>query len=331
MSGADMITNGVPINLAAGQAVEMIVRPANLTLTIDTFDGSMSISNLYTGKNFEIDAYSITTASSTLLGDDANWFSLHDQAAAYPGWVEDVSEPNRLAESNESSSIVFSSGTSVQLGSPLRIDAAFAEDIVKDVTFEYKTVDGNVVQGVVEYINSRHNNLVLIVDPDTGEGLIQNQSAYDVEIDGYAITTQTAQMLSGAWNSLADQTIAGWQEANPYPNQLTELEPVSSSYIESGETLNLGTVWNVSGDGLLKYQFHLSGGETIEGIVEFLTEPDNLLKANFNGDEFVDILDLWILAENWLGNDKSQEEGDASGDGVVNLKDFAYLARYWLR
>jgi len=55
------------------------------------------------------------------------------------------------------------------------------------------------------------------------------------------------------------------------------------------------------------------------------------LPADFNQDGRIDIVDLGILGANWEGTNKTFAEGDANGDGLVNLEDLVILSRYYYR
>jgi len=54
------------------------------------------------------------------------------------------------------------------------------------------------------------------------------------------------------------------------------------------------------------------------------------LEADISADGNVDFDDLYILADNWLGNG-SADIAPPGGDGVVNFLDFAEFAKYWLK
>jgi len=50
------------------------------------------------------------------------------------------------------------------------------------------------------------------------------------------------------------------------------------------------------------------------------------MPGDVNGDTFVDIRDITIIADNWL---KEGPAGDANHDGVVNIVDLTLVAQYW--
>jgi hypothetical protein len=53
------------------------------------------------------------------------------------------------------------------------------------------------------------------------------------------------------------------------------------------------------------------------------------LRADLDGDNDVDVFDLRIFADNWLGMGEIIE-GDVNGDGKVNIVDFSVFAEEWL-
>src|SRR5688572_21383812 len=89
------------------------------------------------------------------------------------------------------------------------------------------------------------NNLVLTINPATGEAAIQNESPYfNVSIDAYTITSDSGKLLTGnaAWNSLQDQGLAGWDQAdNSNAIRITEFKTTGATSMPGGGTvLDLG-------------------------------------------------------------------------------------------
>src|SRR4029077_12881203 len=90
------------------------------------------------------------------------------------------------------------------------------------------------------------NQLVLLVDPVTGQARVNNGSGAGVTIDGYSILSSAGSLRpgDGFWNSLADQATTGWVEATPTTTALSELSPTSQSLLSNGGSLNLGALFN---------------------------------------------------------------------------------------
>jgi hypothetical protein len=55
----------------------------------------------------------------------------------------------------------------------------------------------------------------------------------------------------------------------------------------------------------------------------------HVLAADANRDRTVDLRDLYILSQNWLGTGKTFSQGDFNYDGVVNKLDLTILAQAW--
>ncbi len=88
-------------------------------------------------------------------------------------------------------------------------------------------------------------------------------------------------MNADTWNSLLDQNVVGWFEANPRAEQLSELKPAGNTDVASG--LNLGAAYAgttvAPRDEDLSWQYSnncptCGAGEVLDGLVEY-TGPIN--------------------------------------------------------
>ncbi len=112
---------------------------------------------------------------------------------------------------------------------------------------------------------------------------ITNAGTAPVTIDSYSILSARGSLnpAQGVWNSLADQTVAGWQEAGATANALNELNPSGSLTISGGQTRVLGTPFNpvipaefgVNPEDVV-FQFGKPTGEKFNGVVEYLGTRD---------------------------------------------------------
>ncbi len=86
------------------------------------------------------------------------------------------------------------------------------------------------------------DNLVLTIDPSTGEGSLTNYRVFPISLIGYSIVSTHGSLLpaNGSWNSLQDQLLPGWQEAVPTSFALSELTSSGPLLLESGATIFLG-------------------------------------------------------------------------------------------
>lgn len=110
-------------------------------------------------------------------------------------------------------------------------------------------------------------------------GALDVVSNGDLEIDGYSITSAAGRLNPDGWNSLQDRGTAGWEEANPSNQGISELNWAGSSVLAGGEVISLGTAYN--GGAILPRQedvafnYTTAGGESKSGIVHY-TGPSAL-------------------------------------------------------
>ncbi len=299
---------------------DIAVRVGNrLLLSVDRGTGATKIENVVGGA-VSIDGYAIGSAAGTL--SVAGWDSLEDSNVG--DWLEAAPTVNNLSELNPFGVSSLSSGQSLQLGSPYQFTPTAFGQTADDLTFDYSTAAGDVVQGLVEYAGP-HNTLVLVVDPATGVSVIQNQSSFAATIDGYTINSASGSLrfAQGTWQSLQDGGAAGWQEANPTANNLSELNPTGGTLFTSGLLVDLGAPFNLAGQRDLTLEFHLTSGETLAGAVEY-GEPISVgQNGDTDGDGDVDLTDLNAVRNNFgTSGPIGGTPGDAFPyDGSVTLSD----------
>ncbi len=304
-----------------------------LRLVIDRASGAVSIANKW-NEEIELDAYTILSTEGLLTG---SWNGLADQNLV--GWEEALNNsPRRFTEFNPSGSTILLGGTSLRLGSPisLPVPTAFGEEVeLGDVElhFEYTSETAGTVHGVTEFINDpvRYNNLVLTIDPATGEAAIQNESPYfDVAISAYTVISSSGRLLSddGLWNSLQDQELSGWEQAdNASAFRLTEFNPTNELPMDGGGAVFLlGAPVDVAGDPLnlddFAFEFLLSSGEILSGVVEFGPMPGMFLPGDYDQSGVVDLSDYnhWRAA---FGQFLFPGTGaDGSRNGIVDAADY---------
>ena len=125
----------------------------------------------------------------------------------------------------------------------MTLDTSAAPALGIDQTYIMATVpggNGSRLQLGVEQL------LRVKVDWDSKAISITNSGTSAVTIDSYSILSQLGSLnpAQGVWSSLADQAVAGWQEAGPTVNALSELNPNGSLTINGGQTRALGTPFN---------------------------------------------------------------------------------------
>jgi hypothetical protein len=300
-----------------------------LILKVDRNTGATVIENAV-GAPIGFDGYTIASPSGTLTGA---WNSLQDQGL--PAWDEaGNSGPTRLTEFKTSGTTSLSAGATRSLGSPFVPVAptAIGQQPGADLSFQYAVPGVGTISGIVEMLGAR-NNLVLTINPATGEAAIQNESPYfDVAIDAYTISSASGKLLTGnaAWNSLQDQGLVGWDQAdNSNVNRITEFKTTGATSMPGGGTvLDLGAPINIASGPLdiddFSFEFKLSTGQTVEGFVEFGALPtptpsggDYDDDGDADGNDFL----TWQRA---VGSSVVPGTGsDGSGNGVVDGADLA--------
>jgi hypothetical protein len=307
-----------------------------LRLTVDSATGQTSISNR-SDKEVVIDAYTIISPSGRLLTSNAQWMSLQDQGT--PGWDEaDNASNSRLTEFNPSGSLSLPPGAIRTLGTPYNPEppAALGDELpAAELSFQYSVPNVGVLEGVLEGAgfgpDATHNNLVLTINPLTGGAAIQNESPFfDASITAYTITSASDKLLSsnGAWLSLQDQGLPGWDQAdNASTGRLTEFKTSGATLLDrAGVVLDLGKPVNISAGPLelddFHFEFLMSNGQVLEGVVAFGALPGQFDAGDYDDDGDVDGADflLWQRTLGAVAN-PAGSGADGSGNGFVDAAD----------
>jgi len=311
---------GLPRGLAlnavvnAGNNGNVAVSVGNrLILNVNRDTGAASLENA-AGAAIDFDGYVIQSPSGWLKSANGTWNSLDDQNVG--SFAEANPTANAISELASTGSTSLAVGATRSLGSPFDFQpSAFAES-PDELVFTYARPTGEIETGFVEYTGDV-NNLVLRVDPDTGAGQIEMQSAFAIAIDSYSIRSASGSLTPATWNSLDDQAIGAWAEANPKATALSELLPVGGQNLLDGNTFNLGDIFNPSGVRDLSFEFSLVDGTVYNGIVQYGAVGPGGLLGDTNGDGRVDLDDLNNVRNNFGGSGL----GDTNNDGRVDLDD----------
>jgi hypothetical protein len=272
-----------------------------LVLLVNRTSGTISIANIGTTSK-SLEGYSVLSSRGTL--NLTNWNSLQDQSVS--GWVEAGGTVNDLSELNPNSSSTITGGNSLPLGSPYAGQPgvqfpAFGIN-PDDISFEYSTSDHRTIQGSVVYSGTKvNNNLVVNVNPATGQAQLKNDSPHTVTIDGYAIYSQSnsLQPANGKWFSLQDRGVAGWEEANPATNVVSELNENLTLTLSPFSGYDLGELYKtIGGIQDLKLEFFQFGqdvpsnGAVVYGSFGTVNPPG--LTGDYNNNGIVDAGDYVV-------------------------------------
>jgi len=306
--------------LPAGQTYQIVSETAGarqllrltvaeiLTLQVDRVSGAVSIANLG-AQSKSIDGYSILSSLGSLTGA---WNSLDDQnIGGANAWVEAAPTPTDLNELNPQGSSALAGSASFNLGTPyVKTFPEFGTD-PDDISFEYTTPDGRTIQGSVAYTGAKtHNNFVLNVDPTTGQVAFRNDSPFSVQIDGYAIYSDSGSLVPATWNSLEDQNVADWEQAPPVPTAtaVAELKADDATAFQGQTGFSLGALFKTVGATQdLRFEFLMPGeevpsiGTVVYGPFTAPVNPSEGLDGDYNMDGRVDAADYVV----WRKNDGS--------------------------
>ncbi|MEZ6098393.1 MAG: hypothetical protein R3E01_05425 [Pirellulaceae bacterium] len=302
----------------AGERAELFI-DSLLTLQVDWDSGSMRLVNT-SPDAITIDGYSIASVVGAL--NAGAWNSLMDQGQTE--WHEAAPTSNHLNELRPFGATTIASGASFNLGAPFQpVFTQFAVgDAETDIGFEYALSDGTIKQGSIEFSGQRvENNIVLRVDPNTGDAQLINDSSFDVTIDGYGVTSTSGALTPTTWSSLEDQGIGSWNEASPNANQLNELSPVGSLDFQAGMVLELGKIFSVGGSQDLSVSYLFDSASTAQrGVVVYGELVSQSLPGDYNNNGSVDAADYTVWKDNF-GSDTNLD-ADGNGNGVIDAADY---------
>jgi PEP-CTERM motif len=298
-------------------ALLQLSRDKVLVLKVNRDTGIMSIDNPLGSAVTQLDGYTITSpAAGSLL---TSYKGISGAPAGDTGWekpgtntISDLSELKSTGSFN-----VSTAGTSVNLGTGYSKTAVTANHGIglspDDLAFEYTTKAGTTVKGQVQYTGTAYtNNLLLTIDPSTGQAQLKNDTTLSLAIDGYAITSTGAALkpANGSWNSFQDHGFSGWQESAPTTSALTELNPVGPMTIVAGQTISMGSLFNTAmpQTGIaLKF---LIGATPVAG--------------DYNNNGVVDAADYVVYREHLGQTFALPNEDPSSSPGMVTSADYDY-------
>lgn len=292
------------------------------TLVINTDTGNASIASP-TGVSIPIVGYSVKSTTGSL--SPGQWAPLQNGPST-PGWeIAGATSSSILSELNPQGSLTLNA-TGRSIGSVYSAPSVFGASPV--VTFEY-AVEGEAggTAGLVQFTGSRAaNNLLLTVDPTSGEASLQNSSGFTISLAGYSVLSQSGSLLpaNGDWQSLDDSFVPGWEEAAPRATALSELNPNGALMISPGQTFTMGQLFNPSGQRDLVLQFALDGElSPRSGVVSYASVAVTPgVQGDYNSDGVVDAADYTVWRDN-LGGPGLPNEGGVS-PGVVNQADYLF-------
>jgi hypothetical protein len=295
-----------------------------VSVVINPFTGAASLRNDGSAA-VAIDSYLLTSADAAVL-DPTAWDSLEDGGTA--GWRESSSAAgNRLGELNLFESLDIPAGGSVGIGNPYVPFAPTAigqqEPGLTSLKFSYTL--GNESQarlGDVEF--AARNTVVLVVDQATGAASLQNQSAFNINIDSYLVKSSSNVLDVAGWRPLAAGD-SSWRSSAGAANRIAEGNLFGSTFLAAnGGSMSLGNPIDpalLDDETNLALEITLANAGAIAGGVLFTGTPSTGVDADFSADGAVNGADLDIW-QSGFGNPGGHGAGDANGNGLVEGNDF---------
>lgn len=180
-------------------------------------------------------------------------------------------------------------------------------------------------------VPSTEFGLKAVVNRDTGEMTLVNNSDQVTTIRGYTVASLDGSLIPADYSPLADSQ-PGWVQLSTATSKTDISEGlVSGTYsVAPGATISLGEVWlqNPDENGDLSFKYLDAGGVLVNSPVEFVGNGGSAFPfgdLDFDGD--VDVAD-WtefksdipsVLAG--LSTPELYRQSDLTGDGVHNLRD----------
>jgi hypothetical protein len=310
-----------PAPAGAGRVFAQLKTRQHLVLTVNRDTGAVELTNPGGGA-LSLDGYSVRSAGGWLT--PGTWNSLDDQNALGGDWLETATTAQRVTELKPASDTLLASGATRSIGSLFNVNPPVFGVATEDVTFDYTTSDGLTYQGIVQYLGAvQPNNLLLTVNPATGQAQVKNTSNFTVAIDSYSVLSASGALNETGWSSLDEQNAAGgnWLEAESNANRLTEVQSSGVTTLAPDATLSLGALFTTSGAQDLKFEFLLQNAETpTQGVVQFAAAA---IPGDFDDNGTVNGADL----AQWRGDFGVDDDSDADGDGDSDGQDFLVWQR----
>ena len=338
INGVFSSINASGVTLGAGQAfnvrtvasgsdeVLQLFLEQQLVLDVNRSTGVVSITNPGV-EAAAIDGYSVRSAAGSL--SVSNWNPLAAQLGG--GWTQANPATTALNELiNGAGSTLLAGGASRSLG-PIYQPAPptqFGADL-DDVAFQYTGPGNGNITATVTYSGAGViNDLVLYVNPTTGQTTMRNASPFNVEIDGYTITSASGALNTG-YTSLDDAGVESgqWQEANPTTTRVSELMDGGVTEMSIHRSFNLGSL--VTGGATdLVFQFLMAGESTPRtGTVVYQAAPAQVsLPGDYNNDGVVNAADYTVWRD--AVGTTTTLPGDTSPGGVSAVDYTVWASNY---
>jgi hypothetical protein len=290
------------------------------TLRVNTSTGAVSLVS-ESGDPIDMVGYSILSPAGNL--NPAGWNSLTEKNLT--GWEEAGGTATAVSELNAENSLALTT-TPINLGSSLYVPPT-EFGIAPDIAFEYG-VDGamTATEGIVEYTGANAvNNLMLTVDPTSGEGQLKNSSGFVIDLLGYSILSDSGSLDATSWMSLEEHGAAGWDEAASDEFSLNELVPLDpAATLTAQQAYSLGNIFETSGSRDLELEFTMlvdGVPEIRQGVVQYAEIV--AIPGDYNNDGAVSLADYTVWRDNLGAVDESAINNNGDGGGIT-ISDYTF-------
>ncbi|MCA9238636.1 MAG: hypothetical protein KDA37_00475, partial [Planctomycetales bacterium] len=244
--------------------LDLEVATSGLKLTVDRQSGEVEITSPFAAPT-QLEEYHLLSDTATFGVGQGEWDSLADQQTT--DWQELPSNAQRASERSTGDALVVTSSNTLSLGAlyqPVITEPFGTPHADEDILFSFLSTEGGggLQRGIVEFVGDPiANNLVLMVDNETGEATLRNDSLTPIELLSYEVD-------SGA-SGLTLATLAEGQGA------LLSIDSPLFSGLSGGLALDpfaelgLGELTQLVGVGDLTFTFELAGMGQYTGIVRY--------------------------------------------------------------
>lgn len=163
------------------------------------------------------------------------------------------------------------------------------------------------------------NTLNLKIDPDTGVASIENPLAGGTpfDIDGYIIRSESGSLNQETFTGVGQPGWLPGLDPSQSKGLLSETSFEGSTLIQTGDSISLGSIFNSEGSEDLTFEFHVNGGPSMPGTVQYGAGPAVPLQPgdadqNLQFDQ-LDLIQVQVAAKYTNGLSATWGEGDWDG------------------
>ncbi len=323
--GSEVTVTGLPEPVELGAAFKLrrvdggangklvqLIQQGLIVLRVNRDTGELSFTNPH-GAQIQIDGYQITSDVGSLL---STYKGISGAPAGDTGWLKPPTNSETGLAELKSQPFTFLDLTSVPsltlgTGAGKGFDKlAVAGDVAnfgndgEDLEFFYSS-PGGPVRGHIEYIGTKfENNLVLRVNPNTGEAFLKNDSHETLTFDGYSVISSTDSLDSSGWSGLGGT----WTQTDLEPDALSETNLLDSITLEPEDEVSIGDIGAFATSAE-------QAGLSMKFILAVSLGEATALLGDHNGDSTVDAADYSL----WRSNPAGFGDQQGYDDWVANF------------